>query len=102
MRNGGKTNGETEKNLSLPQKLAYGSGDLGSNFFYMFVSSFAMIYMTNTIGLNAGIIGTLIMVSKLLDGFTDVIFGSILDRTKSKMGKARPWMFFSVFRWPSA
>ena len=86
-----------KKNLSLPQKLAYGSGDLGSNFFYMFVSSFAMIYMTNTIGLNAGIIGTLIMVSKLLDGFTDVIFESILDRTKSKMGKARPWMFFFGF-----
>lgn len=86
-----------KKYLSFPKKLAYGSGDFGSNFFYMLVSSFVMLYMTDIIGLNAGIVGTLIMVSKLLDGITDVIFGHILDRTHSKMGKARPWMFYSGF-----
>ncbi len=89
---------EKEKRyLSLPKKLAYGSGDFGSNFFYMLVSSFALIYMTDAVGLNAGIVGTLIMVSKLLDGVTDVFFGNLIDRTNSKMGKARPWMFFSAF-----
>lgn len=86
-----------KKYLSLPKKLAYGSGDLGSNFFYMLISSFTLIYMTNAVGLNAGIVGTLIMVSKLLDGVTDIFFGSLIDKTKSKMGKARPWMFFSGF-----
>lgn len=86
-----------KKYLTLPKKLAYGSGDFGANFFYMLVSSFVMLYLTDTVGLNAGIVGTLIMVSKLLDGITDVIFGHILDRTKSKMGKARPWMFYSGF-----
>lgn len=56
-----------------------------------------MIYLTNTVGLNAGIVGTLIAVSKLFDGITDVFFGSMIDKTKSKMGKARPWMFYGFF-----
>ena len=56
-----------------------------------------MIYLTNTVGLNAGIVGTLIAVSKLFDGISDVFFGSMIDKTKSKMGKARPWMFWGFF-----
>lgn len=86
-----------KKYLSPGKKIAYGSGDFGSNFFYMLVSSFVLIYITNTIGMNPGIVGTLIMVSKLLDGITDVFFGSLIDKTRSSMGKARPWMFFSGF-----
>lgn len=86
-----------ERYLKGWQKVAYGSGDLGSNFMFTFVASFVMIYITNTVGLNAGIIGTLMMVSKCLDGVTDVIFGGLIDNTKSKMGKARPWLFWSTF-----
>ena len=86
-----------KKYLSFPQKLAYGTGDFASNFFYMLVSSFVMIYLTNAIGMDPGIVGTLIMVSKCLDGVTDVIFGRLIDKTHTKMGKARPWMFWSAF-----
>ena len=56
-----------------------------------------MIYLTDTIGLNAGIVGTLIAASKIFDGVSDIFFGSMIDRTKSKMGKARPWMFYGFF-----
>ncbi len=59
-----------------------------------FLSSFVMIYLTNTVGLNPGIVGTLIAFSKLLDGVTDIFFGSLIDKTHSKMGKARPWMLY--------
>ena len=51
--------------------------------------------MTDTVGLNAGIVGTLMMISKLFDGVTDIFFGSMIDKTKSKMGKARPWMLWA-------
>lgn len=89
---------ETKKKyLSLPKKIAYGSGDFGSNFFFTFVSSFVMIYLTDTVGLDAGIVGTLILISKILDGISDAFFGNLIDKTHSKMGKARPWMFFSGF-----
>ncbi len=75
-------------------KLGYGSGDLAGNMVYAFLSSFVMLYLTNTVGLN-GIIGTLIMVSKLFDGVSDIFFGTMIDKTKSKLGKARPWMLYA-------
>lgn len=86
-----------KKYLKWYNMVGYGTGDIAGNVVYALLSSFVMIYLTNTIGLNAGIIGTLIAVSKLLDGITDVFFGSMIDKTKSKMGKARPWMFWGFF-----
>ncbi len=86
---------EEKKYLSIFNKFGYGTGDFAANMAYGLISSFVMIYLTNTVGMNPAIVGTLIMVSKLLDGGTDLIFGSIMDRTKTKMGKARPWMLGS-------
>lgn len=88
---------ETKKYMKWWQKLGYGAGDFGSNYALTFVTSFALIYMTDAVGLSAGIVGTLIMISKFLDGVTDVLFGTLMDRTRTKMGKARPWMFWSTF-----
>lgn len=88
---------EEKKYLKWYNKVGYGSGDIAGNVVYAFLTSFVMIYLTDTIGLNAGIIGTLIAVSKLLDGISDIFFGSMIDKTKSKMGKARPWMFYGFF-----
>lgn len=62
---------------------------------YGLISNFVMIYLTNTVGMSAAVIGTLILVSKLPDGVTDIFFGNLIDRTRSKMGKARPWMLWS-------
>ena len=85
----------TEKRyLKWYNKVGYGSGDIAGNVVYAFLSSFVMIYLTNTVGLNPGIVGTLIAISKLLDGVTDIFFGSLIDKTHSKMGKARPWMLY--------
>lgn len=86
-----------KKYLKWYNMVGYGTGDIAGNVVYAFLSSFVMIYLTNTVGLNAGIVGTLIAASKLLDGVTDVFFGSLIDKTKSKMGKARPWMFWAFF-----
>ena len=86
-----------KKYLKWSNKVGYGSGDIAGNVVYAFLTSFVMIYLTDTVGLNAGIVGTLIMVSKLLDGVTDIFFGNMIDKTKSKMGKARPWMFYGFF-----
>ena len=87
---------ESEKKyLKFYQKLAYGAGDLASNCSYGLVSSFLLLYLSDIVGLNTGIVGTLMLVSKFLDGFSDVIFGNMIDKTKSKMGKARPWMLYA-------
>lgn len=80
--------------LKWYNKVGYGSGDIAGNVVYAFLSSFVMIYLTNTIGLSSGIVGTLIAVSKLFDGFTDIFFGSMIDKTRSRLGRARPWMLY--------
>lgn len=81
--------------LTWFNKIGYGSGDVAGNVVYAFLSAFVMIYLTDTVGLQAGVIGTLMMISKLFDGVTDIFFGSMIDKTKTKMGKARPWMLYA-------
>ena len=88
---------EEKRYLKWYNKVGYGSGDIAGNVVYAFLTAFVMIYLTDTIGLNAGIVGTLIAASKIFDGVSDIFFGSMIDRTKSKMGKARPWMFYGFF-----
>ena len=85
---------EEKKYLKWYNKVGYGSGDIAGNVVYAFLSTFVLIYLTNTVGLKSGIVGTLIAVSKLFDGVTDVFFGAMIDKTKTKMGKARPWMLY--------
>lgn len=85
---------EEKTYLKWYNKIGYGSGDIAGNVVYAFLSAFVMVYLTDTIGLAAGVVGTLIAVSKLFDGFTDIFFGSMIDKTHSKMGKARPWMIY--------
>ena len=74
----------TEKRyLNWFNKIGYGAGDIAGNCVYALLSSFVMIYLTDTVGLNAGIVGTLMAVSKIFDGVTDVFFGNMIDRTRS-------------------
>ena len=77
-----------KKYLKWYNKIGYGSGDIAGNVVYAFLTFFLMIYLTDTVGLNAGIIGTLMMVSKIFDGVTDIFFGSMIDRTKTKLGNS--------------
>ena len=83
--------------LKWYNKIGYGSGDIAGNVVYALLSAFVMIFLTDTVGMNAGIVGTLIAVSKLFDGLSDIFFGSLIDKTHTKMGKARPWMLYGYF-----
>ena len=64
---------EEKKYLKWYNKVGYGSGDIAGNVVYAFLTSFVMVYLTDTVGLASGIVGTLIAVSKLFDGFTDIL-----------------------------
>ena len=63
---------QEKKYLKWYNMVGYGSGDIAGNVVYAFLSSFVMIYLTNTVGLNAGVVGALIAASKFFDGVTDV------------------------------
>ena len=85
---------QEKKYLKWYHKVGYGSGDIAGNCVYALLTAFMMIYLTDTIGLKMGIVSTLIAASKIFDGISDFFFGRMIDKTHSKMGKARPWMLW--------
>ena len=91
------TDSHVEK-IGLVEKVSYGCGDLASNLILVITSTFVAYFYTDALGLNAGIIGTIMMVSRFCDGFTDMIMGYVMDQVKSKWGKARPWLCGVQFR----
>ena len=78
--------------LGWGERLAYGSGGFAFNMINGIIGSFMTIFFTSAVGLNAGIIATILAVSKIFDGVSDLIMGRIVDKTDTKMGKARVWL----------
>lgn len=85
---------EQKKYLKWYHKVGYGTGDVAGNCVYALLTAFMMIYLTDTVGLSMGIVSTLIAASKIFDGVSDFFFGRLIDKTHTKMGKARPWMLW--------
>ena len=81
-----------EAKLGWGERIAYGSGGFAFNMINGIIGSFLTIYFTSAAGLNAGIIATILAVSKVFDGISDLVMGRIVDRTDTKMGKARVWL----------
>lgn len=78
--------------LSFLERFAYGIGDYAGNLVYSAISAFLLVYYTNVVGASAAAAASIIAVSKILDGVSDLIMGYIVDHTHSKWGKARPWI----------
>ena len=85
---------QEKRYLKWYHKAGYGAGDIAGNCVYALLTAFMMIYLTDTVGLSIGIVSSLIVVSKIFDGVSDFFFGRMIDKTHSKMGKARPWMLW--------
>ncbi|MEG1639994.1 MAG: MFS transporter [Ruthenibacterium sp.] len=83
----------TEK-IGLGEKLAYGCGDLASNLVMVLTGTYISFFYSDALGLNIAIVGAIIFASRFLDGLSDVFMGFIMDKTKSKHGKARAWMLW--------
>lgn len=81
--------------LSVREKLGYSFGDAAANFVWR--SGFLIpIFYTDTFGLAAAQVAILLLVVRLTDGVTDIVMGSIADRTNTKAGKYRPWILWST------
>ena len=74
------------------ERFAYGCGDFGCNIIYTAMSAFLLFYYTDYAGVSAMAVGTIMMISRVFDGISDIIMGVIVDRTHSRLGKARPWI----------
>jgi len=86
------------KNTSTPvrlrEKIGYGLGDMGFNFYWANISAFLLIYYTDVFGISAAAAGTMMLVTKIIDAFTDPLMGAIADRTRSRFGKFRPYLLW--------
>ncbi|WP_162011028.1 MFS transporter [Streptococcus sp. S784/96/1] len=83
---------DPDKVLGWGERIGYASGAFGWNMVNGIIGTFLTVYFTNVALLDAAVISTLIAVSKLFDGVSDLIVGRMVDNTKSKLGKARPWL----------
>jgi len=68
----------------------------GSVFIWTFLSGFITMYYTNSVMIGAAAVGTMMLIARVLDGFTDIIMGIILEKTNWKMGKGRPWVLIGA------
>lgn len=91
------SNAEVIPKLKLREKISYGLGDVASNIIWSTVSAYITFYYTNAVGIAAATAGTIFLLSRLFDGLSDLLMGIIVDRTKSKHGKARPWLLWMAF-----
>ena len=78
--------------VPVSEKLAYCFGDPALTLMYTMTSTLLIYFYTNVVGISAGAVGMIMLISRIFDGFSDVAMGAIIDRTHSKYGKARIWI----------
>ncbi len=94
------TNQNLSQKIGMSEKIGMLLGGMGGVPLFALISAFLTYFYTNVVGLNPGAVGMIILVSKALDGISDLIFGNMIDKTRTKKGVCRPWVlrisFFSV------
>lgn len=86
---------EDEK-LPLREMLAYGCGDFASCLFWQTFMKYLPFFYTDVFGISAAALGTMLLVSRILDGFFDPAIGVWADRTQTRWGKFRPFILFGA------
>ena len=83
--------------ISLKEKVAYFVGECGScGMFYYLTITLSTYFFTDVMHLSATTLGAIIIASRIFDGVSDLIVGSLVDRTHTRWGKARPWVLLST------
>lgn len=94
------TKTESDVNVSFKEKISrleiwsYSLGQFGSMAAYTVTISFLAYFYTDVMGIAAGFVGTLFLIMRIWDGVADVAMGSLVDRTTTKYGKARPYLLW--------
>lgn len=86
----------TQSKVPFISKVAYGMGDVGCNFSWMFVGNFLMIFYTDVFGISMGAVATLMLLSRFWDAINDPIIGSLCDKTHTRWGRYRPWLLIAA------
>ncbi|MCC2606714.1 MFS transporter [Planctobacterium marinum] len=85
-------------NMMLPirEKVGYAMGDVASNFYWRVLDLFLLIFYTDVFGISAAAVGTMMLVTRLIDAFSDPIMGALADRTRTRWGQFRPYLLWGA------
>ncbi|MGN0294279.1 MAG: MFS transporter [Lachnospiraceae bacterium] len=78
------------------QRIGYGSSDFACNLIWQMISLYLLYFYTNVMHLNAAAVSVMFLVTKCIDGVSDLIVGYLIDKTDTKWGKSRPWIAFGA------
>lgn len=78
------------------ERLAFGLGDYGTNLTYTMMVTFLAWFYTDIVGISAALIGSLMFFARVVDGVICVFVGIRIDKTDTRLGKARPWVLWTA------
>lgn len=91
----GSTPGDGE--MQPKEGFSYSLCGFGQNLICTIIGSYLTVFMTDAIGFNALAVAFLMLGARIFDALNDPIMGSIVDRTRTKWGKCRPYMKWMAF-----
>ncbi|MFT2092490.1 MFS transporter [Paraglaciecola sp. 2405UD69-4] len=90
------TDKPSNQKLTVFEKVGYAMGDVASNFYWRVFDVFLFIFYTDVFGLSPAAVGTMMLVTRLIDAFSDPIMGALADRTQTRFGKFRPYLLWGI------
>lgn len=85
--NGASANGSSSR------RFGYGVGAIGKDMVYALVSGFILYFYNDVLGASGAFIGIMMMAARVFDAFNDPIMGVIVEKTRTRWGRFRPWIF---------
>ncbi|GAA4041247.1 MFS transporter [Parerythrobacter jejuensis] len=87
---------QSDEKIGLREKVGYGVGDLASGLYLNFFGVFLFYYFVDLGSVAPAAIALMLLLSKLVDAFTDPMMGAIADRTRTRWGRYRPYLLFGA------
>ena len=83
----------TLRPFGTKDRVGYMLGNVANDFTFIFASLYLQVFYTDVLGIKAGLVGTMFLIARIVDAFTDTAMGRICDKTKAtKNGKFKPWL----------
>ncbi|UBM57322.1 MFS transporter [Marinilongibacter aquaticus] len=86
----------SKEKIKFGEKIGYALGDTAANIAWRTLTTFLLVFYTDVYGLSAAATAVLLLSTRILDGFTDILMGILADRTQSSKGKFRPWILWTA------